>query len=149
MSTGYVQRAPVFYTNLREQTGETRFSTNTYRKPVLFLHTSLRISGNLWEFTGECNPRILYSSSLLSRVSMHLWMHRTAGRTGPPCLEMGRKQRKHNDINKQDNYVQIIHTTTHKHTTTQRTHKHMFGEGGDKRGGGEPGTRVMLRRLNS
>ena len=46
--------------------GSKRFSTNTYRSLALFLQKSPKISGNLQEFTGECNLDILYSSSLLS-----------------------------------------------------------------------------------
>ena len=42
-----------------------RFSTKTCWKLVLFLQKSLKISGNLREFMGECNLGILYSSSLL------------------------------------------------------------------------------------
>ena len=45
-----------------------RFSTNTYGKLVLFLQKSPSISGNLREFTGECNLGILNSSSLLIMV---------------------------------------------------------------------------------
>ena len=59
-----------FYGNLREQTGQKRFSTNTYRKLVLLLQKSPKISRNLREFTGECNLGILYSSSLLHPVSV-------------------------------------------------------------------------------
>ena len=53
---------------LRKSTGANRrkrFSTNTYRKLVLFLQTSPKVSRNLREFTGECNLGIAYSSSLL------------------------------------------------------------------------------------
>ena len=45
---GYGVRAPVFYGNLREQTGEKRFSINAYRKLVLFLQKSPKTSGSLW-----------------------------------------------------------------------------------------------------
>ena len=34
-----------------------RLSTNTYRKPALFLQKSPKISGNLWEVMGECQSR--------------------------------------------------------------------------------------------
>ena len=47
--------------------GRKRFSTNTYRNRVCFLEKSSKISGNLREFTGECNLGILYSSSLLKK----------------------------------------------------------------------------------
>ena len=53
---------------LRKSTGangRTRFSPNTNITPVLFLQTSPKVSGNLREFTGECNLGIPYSSSLL------------------------------------------------------------------------------------
>ena len=46
-----------------------RFSTNTYRKLVLFLEKSPKISGNLREFTGECNLEILCFNSLLIQGS--------------------------------------------------------------------------------
>ena len=62
----YGVRAPGF---LRKSTGANerkRFSTNTYRKLVLFLQTSPKISANLREISGECNLGILHSSSLLS-----------------------------------------------------------------------------------
>ena len=59
LSTGYGIR---FST---EVYGRKRLSTNTYRKPVLFLQKSPKVSGNLRESTGECNLGILYSSSLL------------------------------------------------------------------------------------
>ena len=60
LGTGYGLRFPT------EIYGRKWFSTKTFRKPVLFLQTSLKISGNLllWEFTGECTLGILYSSSL-------------------------------------------------------------------------------------
>ena len=48
----YGVRAPIFYGNPQEQTGEQQFSTNTYRKLVLFLQKSLKNSVNLQEFTG-------------------------------------------------------------------------------------------------
>ena len=44
--------------------GRKRFSTNTYRKCVVFLLKSSN-SGNLRELAGECHVGILYSSSLL------------------------------------------------------------------------------------
>ena len=50
---------------LRKIYGRKRLSTNTYRKLVLFLQKSPKVSGNLQEFTGECNLGILYASSLL------------------------------------------------------------------------------------
>ena len=59
-------RAPVFYGNLREQTGENGFPREpTDRKLALLLQQSPKISGNLQEFTRECNLGILYFSSLL------------------------------------------------------------------------------------
>ena len=54
---------------LRKSTGangRNQFSTNTYRKLVLFLQKSPKVSGNLREFAGECNLGILYFSSLLA-----------------------------------------------------------------------------------
>ena len=45
---------------------------NTYRNIDLFLQKSSKVSGNLREFTGECNLGILYSSSLLAKASDHL-----------------------------------------------------------------------------
>ena len=48
---------------LRKSTGANegkRFSAKTYRKPVLFLHKSPKISRSLREFTGDCNIGILY-----------------------------------------------------------------------------------------
>ena len=39
--------------------GRKQFSANTYMKLVLFLQRSPNISGNLREFTGECNLGIL------------------------------------------------------------------------------------------
>ena len=39
--------------------GRERFSTKAYRKLVLFLQKSSKISGNLREFPGECNLGIL------------------------------------------------------------------------------------------
>ena len=44
--------------------GRKLFSTNTYRKLVLFLLTSPKVSGNPWEFSGEGDLGMLYSSSL-------------------------------------------------------------------------------------
>ena len=38
-----------------EANGRKRFSTNTYRKLILFLLKSPKVSGDLREFTGECN----------------------------------------------------------------------------------------------
>ena len=64
----YRVRDPVFYGSLRKSTGANgskRSSMNTYRKFVLLLQRSPKISGNIKEFTGECNLGILYSSSLL------------------------------------------------------------------------------------
>ena len=56
----------VFYGKSKGANGRKRFSTNAYRKPVLCLQKSLKVSGNLREFTGgECNLGILYSSSLI------------------------------------------------------------------------------------
>ena len=40
-------RAPVLYRYLREQMGETGFPQKVYRKFALFLHSSIKISGNL------------------------------------------------------------------------------------------------------
>ena len=40
-------------------TARKRFSTNTYRKLVLFLQTSPKIFGDLREFTAECNLGIV------------------------------------------------------------------------------------------
>ena len=57
----YGVRAPVFYGSKQEN----RFSTKAYRKFVLFLQKSPNISGNLRDFTGACDLRILYSTSLL------------------------------------------------------------------------------------
>ena len=56
----YGVRAPVFYG--RPSTGANRrkrFSTKTYRKLVLFLQKSSKVSGNLREFKGECNLEFL------------------------------------------------------------------------------------------
>ena len=49
--------------------GEKRFSTKLYRKPALLLQKYPNNSGNLREFTGECNLGIPYSSSLLTRCA--------------------------------------------------------------------------------
>ena len=62
LSTEYGLR---FSTEIYGSKRQKRFSTNTYRKLVLLLHKSSKISGNLREFTGYCNLGILYSSSLL------------------------------------------------------------------------------------
>ena len=71
----YGVRAPVFYRNLREQTGENGFLRLTYRNIVLFLQKSPKISGSLWEFTGKWNLGILYSSSLLLDCSQRMIAH--------------------------------------------------------------------------
>ena len=67
----YGVRAPVFYGNLREQTGE----NGSLRIPTEKLFCSyrhLRKSPDLREFTGECNLGFLYSSSLLqTREASH------------------------------------------------------------------------------
>ena len=55
----------LYLTILREQTGEKQLSTKSYRNIVFFLQKSPNISGNLREFTGECNLGILHPSSLL------------------------------------------------------------------------------------
>ena len=60
----YGVRALVFYGKSTGANGRKRFPTNTYRNIVLFSQNSPKISGNLREFTGECNLGILYSSSL-------------------------------------------------------------------------------------
>ena len=58
----YGVRAPVFYGNLREQTV---FHEYLQEACFVFIQKSPKISGNLREFTGKCNLRITYSSSLL------------------------------------------------------------------------------------
>ena len=58
-------RALVLCGDLREQTGENGFPRTPYRKLILFLQKSPKISGDLRDFAGECNLGILYSSSLL------------------------------------------------------------------------------------
>ena len=45
--------------------GRERFSTKTYRKLLLFLQKSPKVSGSLREVIGECSLGFLYSSSLL------------------------------------------------------------------------------------
>ena len=65
----YGVRAPAPCGKSTGANGRKRFSTNMYRKLVLFLRRSPKISGNFREFTGECNLSILYSSSLLLVVS--------------------------------------------------------------------------------
>ena len=50
-------RTPVFYGNLREKTD----CHKTCRKLVFFLRKSPKISGNLREFSGECNLGILHT----------------------------------------------------------------------------------------
>ena len=57
-----------FSTNIYGSKREKTVFHKTYRKPVLFLQKaskSSKISGNLREFTGECDLGILYSTSLL------------------------------------------------------------------------------------
>ena len=41
--------------------GRKRFSTNTYRKLVVFLQRYPKVSGNLRKLAGECNLGVLYS----------------------------------------------------------------------------------------
>ena len=62
----YGVQAPVFYGNLREQTGENICPRIPTGNLFLLLQTSPKISGNLREFPGECDLGILHSSSLLS-----------------------------------------------------------------------------------
>ena len=57
----YGVQAPVFYGSLREKT-----VFHEYLQEYCFVLTD--ISGNLREFTGECNLGILYSSSLLNGI---------------------------------------------------------------------------------
>ena len=63
-------RAPVFYGNLLEKTVFHKYLQELY----FVLSESPKISGNLWEFMGECNLGIQYSSSLSQRCG-----------EGPPC----------------------------------------------------------------
>ena len=61
LSTGYGLR---FSTEIFGSKREKTVFHETYRKPVLFLQKSPKISRNLREFTGECNLGILCSGSL-------------------------------------------------------------------------------------
>ena len=72
-----------------EINGSKRFFTNTYGNIdliVLFLHTSPKISGNLREFTRECNVGILYSSCLLC-VSARRGERRLRRPAGTLCVK--------------------------------------------------------------
>ena len=73
LSAGYGLR---FSTGANGITGFPRI----YRNLVLFLQESPEISGNLWEFTGECNLGILYSSSLLRMTRAPASEERRQGR---------------------------------------------------------------------
>ena len=56
-------------------------------KLVLFLQKSPKVSGNLQEFTGECNLGILYSSSFLNTPFDMPWMTRSASLPGHRRLQ--------------------------------------------------------------
>ena len=61
-------RAPVFYGNLQEQTGESGFPRKPTGTLFCLLQKSHEIFGNLREFVAENNVGILYSISLLNVV---------------------------------------------------------------------------------
>ena len=63
LSTGCGRR---FSTEIYERE---RFSMKTYRKLVLFLQKSSKISGNLWEFMGKCFSRISVLQFPLDKLS--------------------------------------------------------------------------------
>ena len=75
----YGVQAQLFYGNLREKTAVHKYLQET----CLFLQKSPKVSGNLREFTGECNLGILYSSSLLGEQARAGDAPAEAG--GRPC----------------------------------------------------------------
>ena len=61
----YEVRVPLFLRDPTGANGRKQFFTKSYGRLCLFLQKSPKVSGNLREFTGECNLGIRYSSSLL------------------------------------------------------------------------------------